>query len=788
MQKRQYYLLSNLGFLRLLHNRLKNEIANGNEITIFHPSKNKLLKDGSDDFEGQHFFEYFVGQGISFIPMASSPAKKSFYVGILSFLIELTFYGSRNFKQSSFYSSRVLLPKNTGKFSVFSIGVNLAIKFLKIIPGRATKLLNLNLLKLFKKVKVDLPQELTGIPDSSDVYFCQYLEKNSNQPLLANTLKHLKKTTNHVQVASWDNLTTKCQLKGDFDFVEVWAKFQKNEAQLFHNVNAKKIRVIGNDYWRYLHFPLDNKKVTIGSILYLCSSSSIVPNEEDVIVSLLKSLPAKKIKDFKFFIRGHPQKFIDKKKFSEFDNVVFLETSNSSTQKLNGQFEFYSDLKNYQAVIGNLTSSLVECAALGSNTFLYAPNLEMKPYHGSYLSGFIKEIKSLSDMSLNSRLNPTKIAAFFGIKYSIDFNASVKWRPMEGDNTAGTSDGVALGARENIDGLHYNPRLLNKRLARNGNSKYPYPDLLFVTQRFRQLRTEINNSDRQIAIGPFYAEVGYELAYWYPYIDALIKDIADKKRVTFFNRGGVSKLFFPECNHVDIISELGIEYLKELIENNSKNFSASLKQKEEHELDANLIGKFLEGDYISVHPEMMFEYYRRFYQEYVGRRFLDDIESVDFIGRARDFINEIKKPIRKPAEKIVALKLYDSSGLRLKTLNIEKLTNRIKEIGPNVKIKLFQTSKIDDHEQFHEIFNGFDLEKVFFEDSNNLYLQALEIASCDILITNYGGFSYFGPLLGIDTIALADDPHFWYSNAHFTRISSLIYLKGTNSKYSIEKI
>lgn len=297
-------------------------------------------------------------------------------------------------------------------------------------------------------------------------------------------------------------------------------------------------------------------------------------------------------------------------------------------------------------------------------------------------------------------------------------------------------------------------------------------------RKSERLKSRLAKSRGPIAVGPFYSEVGYELIYWYPYINWLLSDV-EMDRVHFVGRGQLSRVFFKTAHHHCLVEKLGrAEYMK-IIEMNSKSFSASLKQKAINDIDAELIQSMAGDVKISINARELFRHYKKFYQEYFGRRFLGSTENYDFLDGKRF----------KDSDGSVVVKLYNSSASSLNEAKVERLFKVIQQRHPKAKIRILVSNQYDDHEQFiGSGAVGREIELLKVPDVANLEFQADVLATAGHFYTNYGGMSYLGPMLGVNTTAIADNPHFWYSNAHFMKFCEMLRQIDSEVSYEIQNI
>jgi hypothetical protein len=298
---------------------------------------------------------------------------------------------------------------------------------------------------------------------------------------------------------------------------------------------------------------------------------------------------------------------------------------------------------------------------------------------------------------------------------------------------------------------------------------------------YLDLKNKISNSDKKIIIGPFYSEVGYEILYWFPFISWLTQ-YSIKENLYFIGRGGLSRQFFPNSNHICLIEKFNTKFVNSLIIDNSDNFNGSLKQKKSTANDLEIIKNLgFSIDDLIVYPSFLFRAYKRYYGGSYGVKFLRLFDNIEFY-------ENIKRDDTKNSN-IVVFKLYQSSSfniLKNKT-NIYRLFEKLLDLS--FEIQILTTNKLDDHDQLQidlKFYPG--IKVIYVSDENNLDCQLNYIKKSKYFISTYGGASYLGPLMGVHTIALADKPYEWYDSPHFQKFVNILNNLNNNSTFKIANI
>ena len=260
---------------------------------------------------------------------------------------------------------------------------------------------------------------------------------------------------------------------------------------------------------------------------------------------------------------------------------------------------------------------------------------------------------------------------------------------------------------------------------------------------------------RPVVVGPWLMEVGFELLYWIPYLRAeLSKFGISKERVIAISRGGAEPWYGDIAGrYLDVLDYMTAEEFHAWtsgvgeLEGNRKPFSAGPFERE-------ILGRVLFpdklGDYQVVMPSAIFGLMRNVWRSRFGAHKLDQYLKPALLNAP----SPIELPFDGP---YTAVKFYHSLTFpetaetnALAGKVIEKLARRT-----NV-VLLSNPGRLDDHETLNLTAAGrhnvIDAGKLY-SPRNNLAVQTALVSGAQSLHCTYGGFSYLGPLLGVDTCA-----------------------------------
>jgi hypothetical protein len=287
------------------------------------------------------------------------------------------------------------------------------------------------------------------------------------------------------------------------------------------------------------------------------------------------------------------------------------------------------------------------------------------------------------------------------------------------------------------------------------------------------LRAEVGRlADRgnPIIVGPFMAEVGFELLYWIPLVRwAVAKFPALQGRLTVVSRGGTGDwLQGVECDYVDLLSMYEPE---ELVRRR-----VSLKQRELNEFEFEIFRQVkaqrgLERSDV-FHPSLFFNTYYRV-MKMDRRGFItsvvhDENESTGLAARyARLTAPDAGSVADRLPEDYVAVRFYARPSFPDSAENRAFMSATIEALcatGPVVVLN--NRLELDDH---------FDLEPAahqnvvmiddLMEPSNNLQVQTIAVSRARGFVGTYGGLAYLAPFFGVPSIgfrSVEGELHAWH--------------------------
>jgi hypothetical protein len=272
---------------------------------------------------------------------------------------------------------------------------------------------------------------------------------------------------------------------------------------------------------------------------------------------------------------------------------------------------------------------------------------------------------------------------------------------------------------------------------------------------------------RDLLVGPFLGEVGFELLYFVPVVRRLLAELeVARDRVTVLARGGAGAWYRDvAARSVEVLDLVPPEdFLPELVarrrrEGNTKQFFPD-------RLDRRLTRLALErtGEAEVVHPLTMYSRMRFVLEE------LEPPEAATRIGDYRQLALEDRRlPAGCPAD-YVAVKLYFSDSFPDEAPTRELARAVLAGLAEETDVVVLTSgTQLDEHlEWVPEGPRVYDSSE-WIAPQDNLAVQTALVAGARALVATYGGFSYLGPMLGVPTLALHTREAFLPVHLHVLR-------------------
>jgi hypothetical protein len=244
--------------------------------------------------------------------------------------------------------------------------------------------------------------------------------------------------------------------------------------------------------------------------------------------------------------------------------------------------------------------------------------------------------------------------------------------------------------------------------------------------------------------------------YWIPFLRRVASEYGlPPERIIAVSRGGAATWYADVASrYIDVFDEIGPdEYRARLVER--VRAAGHQKQYEVSEFDRRLIDTFNLADARVLHPSVMYQLLRRYWNEKA---------PVGVLTRHTHY-----SPLPDPGEldpalvlpkKFVAVRFYFRPSFPDTPDNRQFAVDVIHRLAQRQPVVILNTGfQVDDHEDL-ELATDPGVYRVhdWMTPSNNLALQSQIISRADAFVGTYGGLSYLGPYYRVPTATFYSEP------------------------------
>jgi hypothetical protein len=265
----------------------------------------------------------------------------------------------------------------------------------------------------------------------------------------------------------------------------------------------------------------------------------------------------------------------------------------------------------------------------------------------------------------------------------------------------------------------------------------------------------VDTSEPDVIVGPWTGEVGFELLYWIPFLNWLVAQGFDSRRMVIVSRGGAAAWYgHLTSRYVDILDVMTpAEFQRQTAGHRKQLEGRSLEREVVDQVRTRL--QLAPGAPV-LHPSAM---YRLFQALWRRRASVDLVESFTVhtpieLGDAPAAVGRDDGP--SLPDGYLTAKFYFSKAFPDTTGNRRAVAELLRAISQHVPVALLVAStQLDDHADFT---NGGG-SGVYVVDTHrvpreNLTFQSRVIARSAGFLGTYGGFSYLAPFLGVRSLSL----------------------------------
>ncbi len=294
-------------------------------------------------------------------------------------------------------------------------------------------------------------------------------------------------------------------------------------------------------------------------------------------------------------------------------------------------------------------------------------------------------------------------------------------------------------------------------------------------QEHRAFRREAETIDREIAalaagtrpivIGPWLAEVGYEVLYWIPFL-RWFQDAygLSPDRLIAISRGGMESMYRDiAAGYADILDLMTPQQLAARnTQRRSDDEGGGQKQSATSGLDAELIAAVRAshrlGDVALCHPSLMFRLFRNVWHGNLPFDLLWRRTRHVVVGRPRDAAAAL--PASVPAD-FIAAKLYAGPALSPDKTTHAVVREMVAQAAAIAPVVLLEADHgIDEHRDFDlEGIPNVISARALMTPRRNLDVQLALIRGSRLFLSACGGLAWQAPFMGTPTVALYNDDH-----------------------------
>lgn len=279
-----------------------------------------------------------------------------------------------------------------------------------------------------------------------------------------------------------------------------------------------------------------------------------------------------------------------------------------------------------------------------------------------------------------------------------------------------------------------------------------------------QVEREIGEAlagDNPIIVGPWLAEVGYEVLYWIPFLRWVrLAYQLDPARVTVVSRGGVASWYEGIADrYAEIWDHVSPAEFARRNADRAEN-----KQLSSSSLERDIITEVertygIPGARV-LHPSLMFRLFKLFWSGHRASGFLDAHTRFE-LSRAPGLVDRARLP-----EHYVAVKFYAARSMPDTPDVRRRLRAMLDQIAERTPVVLLDTGlALDDHADYEfPASERFISARDLMEPRTNLAAQTDMIAHADAYVGTCGSLTWLAPMLGVHTSAVLADPEFLHAH------------------------
>jgi hypothetical protein len=274
--------------------------------------------------------------------------------------------------------------------------------------------------------------------------------------------------------------------------------------------------------------------------------------------------------------------------------------------------------------------------------------------------------------------------------------------------------------------------------------------------------TQLAHGNTPIIVGPWLAEVGYEVLYWIPFL-RWFQDAygIPSDRLVVLSRGGMERAYAGIARrYVDLFDlmtprELAARNHQRRIAEEGGGQKQSLPGTLDDELVATARSRVGIADAPVCHPSLMFKLFREVWHGNL---------PMDLLWRRTRYEATRLPPVETDfdvPQDFVAVKLYSGPALTMSKSTRASLRELVAQAATIAPVLLLDVDLgIDEHRDLElDDLPGVTSARSLMEARTNLGVQIALIARSRFFLSSCGGLAWLSPFLGVPTVAVYDTDH-----------------------------
>jgi hypothetical protein len=271
-----------------------------------------------------------------------------------------------------------------------------------------------------------------------------------------------------------------------------------------------------------------------------------------------------------------------------------------------------------------------------------------------------------------------------------------------------------------------------------------------VRQELRQLQ----KTTAPIVVGPWVGEVGFELLYWIPFLNRVLREYQlDQRRLIVISRGGARHWYrHLTSEYVDVFDLFTLDEYRQANEARWDK-AGHQKQYRVEQMDRDIVERATKKMGVHhaelLHPSLMYRILRFYWFEKAGRGLLDRHAEYRRLAPV-----ERTPALKDLPARYVAVRFYFRPSFPDTPENRRFAAQVIRSLTEEMPVVLLNTGlRLDDHEDVEvpgkNVFRVDDLMRL----EQNLEIQTEIISHAQAFVGTYGGLAYLGPFCGVPSIS-----------------------------------